>query len=90
MVSVSSSHFKREEKALVDAISNGTTGLSSDDDLISSKTVDEMVCTLDHNEDSVYSVAWSNGDPWIFAGISFDGTISLNHVPNDYKYKIIL
>ncbi|TPX54443.1 hypothetical protein SeMB42_g00262 [Synchytrium endobioticum] len=34
------------------------------------KPTDGVVATYDQHEDSVYSVAWSSGDPWIFASLS--------------------
>lgn len=41
-------------------------------------------------EDSVQVVEWSAADPWIFAGVSYNGTFFLNHVPSKEKYKILL
>ena len=52
--------------------------------------VDGVVATFDQHEDSVYQVAWSAGDPWIFASLSFDGRVLVNFVPREHKYKIIL
>ena len=41
-------------------------------------------------EDSVHVIDWSSADAWIFAGVSFNGTFFLNHVPSKEKYKILL
>ena len=46
--------------------------------------------SYDQHDDSVYAVAWSAGDPWIFASLSYDGQVVINTVPQDQKYKIIL
>jgi hypothetical protein len=54
------------------------------------KPVDGLVQKYDQHEDSVYSVAWSTADPWIFASLSYDGRLVVNRVPNQHKYKIIL
>ena len=44
----------------------------------------------DKHEDSVYSVAWSNVDPWLFASLSNDGRLVLNKVSKEIKFSIIL
>jgi EARP and GARP complex-interacting protein 1 len=54
------------------------------------RPVDGLISSFDQHEDSVYCVAWSPSDPWIFASVSFDGRIVVNFVPQDHKYKIIL
>ncbi|KAI9340299.1 WD40-repeat-containing domain protein [Obelidium mucronatum] len=54
------------------------------------KTTDELIATYKEFEDSVYAVAWSSADPWIFASLSFDGRVYINIVPKDVKYSIIL
>ena len=41
-------------------------------------------------EDSVHVIEWSAADAWIFAGVSYNGTFFLNHVPSKEKYKILL
>ena len=51
---------------------------------------DCLVSTYDEHEDSVYSVAWSTADPWIFASLSYDGRVVINHVPRKEKFKILL
>ena len=44
----------------------------------------------DKHEDSVYSVAWSTADPWLFASLSNDGRLVLNKVSKEIKFSIIL
>ena len=41
-------------------------------------------------EDSVNVIDWSAADAWVFAGVSYNGTFFLNHVPSKEKYKILL
>ncbi|EXX57526.1 uncharacterized protein OCT59_001866 [Rhizophagus irregularis] len=57
---------------------------------IISKPTDGLVRTYDQHEDSVYSVAWSAHDPWVFCSLSHDGRAVINRVPREEKYKIIL
>ena len=51
---------------------------------------DRVVGTYEEHEDSVYSVAWSSADPWLFASLSYDGRLVINRVPRQTKYKILL
>ena len=51
---------------------------------------DLLVKQYDVHEDSVYSLAWSVADPWIFASLSFDGRVVVDHVPSVEMYKILL
>ena len=51
---------------------------------------DIKVLTMDQHEDSVYGLAWSPADAWIYASLSYDGRVLLNHVPSTEKYKILL
>ena len=46
--------------------------------------------SFDEHEESVYSVAWSACDAWVFASLSYDGRVVINHVPSTEKYKILL
>lgn len=52
--------------------------------------MDSLIKTYSDHEDSVYSAAWSAYDAWIFATLSYDGRICVNHVPPAEKYKILL
>ncbi|KAJ3336823.1 Protein tssc1 [Gonapodya sp. JEL0774] len=54
------------------------------------KLGDALVTTYDQHEESVYSVAWSPADPWIFASLSYDGRVVINLVPSFLKYQILL
>ena len=40
--------------------------------------------------DSVYGMAWSAADAWVYATVGYDGKVVLNHVPSKEKYKILL
>lgn len=51
---------------------------------------DGIVACFEQHQESVYSVKWSNADPWIFASLSYDGLFAINFVPSIHKYKIIL
>ncbi len=37
---------------------------------------------------SVYAAEWSVSVPWVFASVSYDGRVVINHVPQKTKYKI--
>jgi len=55
-----------------------------------SDTDDCKVRTFDVHEESVYSVAWSACDAWVFASLDYSGRVAINHVPSTEKYKILL
>ena len=54
------------------------------------REVDRLIQGFDEHQDSVYSVAWSLYDAWIFASLSHDGSVVINQVPAQEKYKILL
>lgn len=77
------------------ATSDGPAGVAEkthegDNDGDASDPPDVMVRHMDQHEDSVYNVAWSACDAWIYCSLSFDGRIMVNHVPSTEKYKILL
>jgi WD40 repeat protein len=78
---------------LQSVISTSSAHVTRDEDVNEAsperKIEDGLVGIYDMHEDSVYSIAWSNGDPWIFASLSFDGVVSVNLVPQDHKYAIM-
>ena len=51
---------------------------------------DSVVQIFEEHEDSVYAVEWSASDPWVFASLSYDGRLVINHVPRSEKYRILL
>ncbi len=51
---------------------------------------DGLVQAFDQHEDSVYQVAWSSVDPWLFLSLSYDGRAVMNQVPSEEKFKIIM
>ena len=50
---------------------------------------DGKIKTFDDHEDSVYCAEWSATDPWIFATLSYDGRLVVNHVPRNIKFRIL-
>jgi WD40 repeat protein len=75
------------------SVSSAKTKLSNSQDESGdelSKTEDGLVKHYDQHEDSVYASAWSYHNPWIFASISGDGRVVINHVPSSHKYKIMI
>lgn len=55
----------------------------------SKEVVDSVVKEYEEHEDSVYSAEWSGVDPWVFASLSYDGRLVINHVPNKEKFHIL-
>ncbi|KAG0252121.1 Protein tssc1 [Mortierella polycephala] len=64
----------------------------SDDltDNVQDVPTDGLVQAFDQHEDSVYQVAWSSVDPWLFLSLSYDGRAVMNQVPSEEKFKIIM
>jgi len=52
--------------------------------------LDGKAASYDEHEDSVYGLAWSNADPWLFASLSYDGRVVVNKVPKGIKYKLLI
>lgn len=50
---------------------------------------DEVLAKFEEHEDSVYSAVWSVSDAWIFASLSYDGRLVINHVPQQEKLSIL-
>jgi len=50
---------------------------------------DEVIAKFEEHEDSVYSVVWSSADAWVFASLSYDGRLVVNHVPSQEKFSIL-
>ncbi len=50
---------------------------------------DEVIAKFEEHEDSVYSAVWSSADAWIFASLSYDGRLVINHVPQQEKFAIL-
>ena len=50
---------------------------------------DEVIRTFEEHEDSVYRAVWSSADAWIFASLSYDGRLVINHVPTQEKFAIL-
>ncbi len=50
---------------------------------------DEVIARYEEHEDSVYRCVWSVADAWVFASLSFDGRVVINHVPSQEKFSIL-
>ena len=50
---------------------------------------DAVIKEFEEHEDSVYAVEWSGVDPWVFASLSYDGRLVINHVPSKEKFRIL-
>ncbi|KAD7477082.1 hypothetical protein R6Q59_006957 [Mikania micrantha] len=65
----------------------------SNDELTSDSTYTKWTESLLHSysdyEDSVYGLAWSSREPWLFASLSYDGRVVVEsikpHLPKKYK-----
>jgi EARP and GARP complex-interacting protein 1 len=66
-----------------------TTPASSNTIISNNNSPNVVVSRLDHMN-SVYATAWGAADAWIYASLSYDGNVVLNHVPSKEKYKILL
>jgi hypothetical protein len=51
---------------------------------------DCQVRSFEQHEESVYALAWSACDAWVFASLDYAGKVAINHVPSAEKYKILL
>merc|ERR1711879_651207 len=51
---------------------------------------DGLVRRFEEHDDSIYSCCWSSSDAWVFASVSYDGKLTVNRVPDDEKYRILL
>jgi WD40 repeat protein len=51
---------------------------------------DGRAAVYDDHEDSVYGLAWSAADPWLFGSMSHDGRVTLHRVPKGIKYKVLI
>lgn len=74
-ISSAPSSFEPEEEA-------GAVAADSD--------ADGLVKAFDEHDQSIFGLAWSAADAWIFASLSLDGRAIINHVPPAEKYKILL
>eukprot|EP01084_Bolivina_argentea_P071693 130272_1 len=55
-----------------------------------SKGEDRLIKTYKEHEESVYWSSWSTNNAWVFASLSYDGRVVINHVPAATKYEILL
>ncbi|KAL9655368.1 hypothetical protein ABK040_011209 [Willaertia magna] len=50
---------------------------------------DSLVHSYDEQEESVYSVCWSNVDSWTFGSVSYDGRVLIHKVPKAEKLRVL-
>jgi len=55
-----------------------------------SKANRQIPTANDNHHESVYQVAWSWSDPWIWASVSFEGNLVVQLVPSETKYGLLL
>lgn len=44
------------------------------------KRTDPLLCSYNDYEESVYGIAWSSREPWIFASLSYDGRVVVESI----------
>ncbi|KAG7030045.1 WD repeat-containing protein DWA2, partial [Cucurbita argyrosperma subsp. argyrosperma] len=78
---------RRLQSAGTDSAVNLWLASMTDGELKSERTIDSPRCPVDpllHSysdyEDSVYGLAWSSREPWIFASLSYDGRVVVESV----------
>ncbi|KAG6556347.1 hypothetical protein Mapa_002290 [Marchantia paleacea] len=47
--------------------------------------LDSLLRAYTEHEDSVYGIAWSARDPWVFASLSYDGRVMVDSVPQNIR-----
>ncbi|EOD35378.1 hypothetical protein EMIHUDRAFT_415073 [Emiliania huxleyi CCMP1516] len=72
------------------AISSAPPSLDYEEADPSEVEADGIVRPYTDHEQSVFGAVWSAADAWIFASLSLDGKVVVNHVPPSEKYKILL
>ncbi|GBG74226.1 hypothetical protein CBR_g17938 [Chara braunii] len=50
--------------------------------------LDGIAQAYTEHEDSVYGIAWSAKDPWVFASLSYDGRVVVDVVPVQIRKKL--
>ena len=71
-------------------VSVSSAPLGNLEDPLNTREGDRLIKYYDEHEDSIYDIAWSYYDAWLFASLSYDGRIVINHIPKEEKYKILL
>ncbi|CAM6035432.1 unnamed protein product [Sphagnum compactum] len=49
---------------------------------------DSLLRAYTEQEDSVYGLAWSTRDPWVFASVSYDGRVMVDSVPQSVRKQL--
>ncbi|KAG9446002.1 hypothetical protein H6P81_012130 [Aristolochia fimbriata] len=67
------------------AVTGGDSNNSVAD--LSTQYVDPLIHSYSDYEDSVYGLAWSSREPWIFASLSYDGRVVVESVKSYFSRK---
>ena len=51
---------------------------------------DSTIKIYEEFDDAVYATDWGKGNVWVFASLSYSGSLIVNTVPINEKYKIML
>eukprot|EP00750_Incisomonas_marina_P025907 INCI5766.1.p1 GENE.INCI5766.1~~INCI5766.1.p1 ORF type:complete len:563 (+),score=86.07 INCI5766.1:224-1690(+) len=69
---------------------SSTSGFRFPGDNAGATAADVLVKDFADHEDSVYDIAWSACESWVFASVSHAGRVIVGSVPSSEKYKILL
>ncbi|KAK6105855.1 WD domain G-beta repeat family protein [Brugia pahangi] len=50
---------------------------------------DKCLEKMEEHEESIYSCAWAGSNPWVFASVSFDGTVIISKLKQHFKYAVL-
>jgi len=69
---------------------SSTSAFEFPNDRPGATAADILVKKFMEHEDSVYDIAWSASESWVFASVSHGGRVVVSSVPSSEKYKILL
>ncbi len=72
------------------SMSSAPLGQLGEETAVATPEKDSSIKTYREHVESVYQTVWSANNAWVFASLSCDGKIVINHVPAATKYKILL
>eukprot|EP00300_Choanocystis_sp_HF-7_P036140 c5134_g1_i2.p1 GENE.c5134_g1_i2~~c5134_g1_i2.p1 ORF type:complete len:360 (+),score=60.25 c5134_g1_i2:42-1121(+) len=75
---------------LVPSLSAAPVDSAADETKAKAGTKDELCREYKDHEESVYGIAWSACDGWVYATLSYNGRLVVGSVPATDKYKILL
>ncbi|KAL0485272.1 hypothetical protein AKO1_011681 [Acrasis kona] len=50
---------------------------------------DTLIQSIDEHQESVYSIAWSSCNSWVFGSVSYEGRVLIHQVKHSEKLKIL-